>query len=427
MPSSTGLRAAAFVFTLAVTGTAAAAGTVSADRPQLAVMDLEAKSLDPTIADTATESVVGAIRDLRTFKVITRSEVRQLLSIDKDRRTAAGSSCDESCMVKIGETLGSRYLVTGSVSGIDRKPPYTLVIKLMDSKKNDILKQETRTDLKTQPELYAAASSIGVLVLRPLLNKEQGLLMVEAHDNGATVTIDGTTEGVTPFPMKKLGWGPHRVVIEKNGFIAWAKDVHIEKDQVTTESVTLIPSPDFVEAYKSHNRLLRVGAYATTALAVVGLGVAGYVQFAKVDPTYNKFEKLGGAWNTPSSDANRSQSIDRACTDAAASDPALKFGGTSDQPACYDYTKGLATKGTSYVTTARVAAIGGVVMAAAATYFWLASDDPGKYDDFVKSEAATPAAAPAATEKPAEAPKASLMPSLVPLHGGGMALLSFTF
>jgi TolB-like protein len=403
-------------------------------RPQIAVMDLEAKNVDKVLADSATDVVTNGLRELRVFRVISRSEIKQMLTIDRERQSVASGCSESSCLTEIGSALGARYLIVGSITGINKeKGPYTLRVQLFDMNKAVVASEQLRQDLKSGKEVVDAAPNVAVAVVRPILDKEQGFLELVARENGCNVTIDGRLVGVTPLRVTSLGWGPHRVVVEKTGFIAWAKDVQVEKNQATTEAVSLIPSPDFIDGYKARNRILRYGAYGTTVLAAAGFAAAAYLQFAKIDPTFERFKDLGAAWNAP----DKSGILEGACTTAFNRDASAKGNPgpptadiKSSMDACYRYADSLAKAGAGHVTNARIATGVGVASAVGATYLWLSGEDPGRYDAFIGSGSEPAKAAPAdkPTEKPSDkaatpSPKATVFP----IQGGGVAALVFAF
>jgi hypothetical protein len=178
------------------------------------------------------------------------------------------------------------------------------------------------------------------------------------------------------------------VVVEKEGFIAWAKDVQVERNQASTEVVTLIPSPDFIDAYRSRNRLYRVAAYVATGLAVGGLGFAGFREWGKdgVVDSHERFKPLQDGF---ASGAGDRASLAQACA-AVGVDTSGAF-----ERACHDAAQELADQGKSAQLEAGIGLGVGLAAAAAALYFWLAGDDPGRYDIY-RTEPAPGAGKPAA-------------------------------
>jgi hypothetical protein len=382
-------------------------------RPLLAVMDFEGRNVEPILAESATEAAVGALRELEVFKVISRSEIKQMLSIDRERSILSNACSETSCLAELGSALGARWLVVGNLTGIDRqKGPFTLRVQLFDMRRAEVAAEQTRADFKSAREVVAAAPTLAVASVRPILDKEQGFLELICRETGANVSIDGRLAGVTPFPAQRLGWGPHRVVVEKEGFIAWAKDVQVEKNQSSAETVALIPSPEFIESYERRNGWMRAGAWAGTALAVLGAGAAAYLQFAEINPRHDNFKGVQSAFN------GRPEQLSSACgafadrLSLSASDPVR-----TDRSACYLKAQDYGAVGGSEVTWARVAVGAAAVGLGAALILWVAGEDPGRYEIYRSS----------GPTEGGEAPAVKPSASLAPVAGGGVALFGLSF
>lgn len=384
------------------------AGGRAQSRPQLAVLDFEARKVDPLLAQSISEAAAGALRELRVFKVVSQAEVRQMLAVEREKALLTSSCDDSSCITQIGNAIGARYVLSGSVDG----SAGTLIVRarLFDMKKAEVQSDEKQTNLPNPKAALEAAPSVALAAVRPILDKEQGFLDLICRELGATVKIDGRLVGVTPFPMQKLGWGPHRVVVEKEGFIAWAKDVQVERNQAVAETVALIPSPEFIDSYRSRNTGYRAGAWVTTVLAVAGVGAALGVQYGWVEPLYNeKFSPLQKAFGSNPED------ITKACGAA---------GFTNDNKACYERAESWGKEGDMAQWIARGAGGLAIVSAGLAAFFWLSGDDPAKYDTY-RSVGAQPAGE---EPKPAE-PAASSPPKVTfgPIPGGAMGAVTFEF
>ncbi|MGC4117196.1 MAG: PEGA domain-containing protein [Myxococcales bacterium] len=371
-------------------------------RPQLAVLDFEARKVDPLLAQSISEAAAGALRELRVFKVVSQAEVRQMLAVEREKALLTSSCDDNSCISQIGNAIGARYVLVGSVDGA--AGAMTIRVRLFDMKKAEVQSDEMRPNLANSKAALEAAPSVALAAVRPILDKEQGYLDLICRENGASVKIDGRLVGVTPFPMQKLGWGPHRVVVEKEGFIAWAKDVQVERNQAVAETVALIPSPEFIDSYRSRNTGFRAGAWVTTVLALASAGAAVGVKFGKVDPTWDEFSPLQKAFGSSTSE------IASACETA----------GYKETKDCYARAQQLSRDGELYQTIALSAGGLAIVSAGLAAYFWLAGEDPARYDTYRSVGDSL---------KPAEEPPAAPIPkvSFGPIPGGAMGSLSFEF
>ena len=103
--------------------------------------------------------------------------------------------------------------------------------------------------------------------------------MVACSEAGAVVKVDDQVKGTTPLQGQiTLPAGPHALSVEKQGFVAFQKDVQIQPGQVADERATLVPSPDFIREYEARQKKLRLGAWISTGVAVAGVAGAIYLQ-----------------------------------------------------------------------------------------------------------------------------------------------------
>src|SRR5262245_50760697 len=86
----------------------------AADKQRLAVLDLEAKGVDPASASNMTDLVSVALRKLEVFEVITRADIQQMLSFEANKQMV-GCSANSACLAELGGALGVARLVAGSV------------------------------------------------------------------------------------------------------------------------------------------------------------------------------------------------------------------------------------------------------------------------------------------------------------------------
>jgi hypothetical protein len=185
---------------------------------------------------------------------------------------------------------------------------------------------------------------------------------------GAVVKVDDQVKGTTPLRAAiVLPAGPHALSVEKQGFVAYQKDVHVEAGRVVEEPVTMVPSPDFVRAYESRQRKLRLGAWISTGVAAAGLATAVALQ-ASANSLYGN-ETTPGTFLYARSKLQSGIETEGA-TNLRAEASRLKSDIETRQTMSY------------------VAGGLGVSAAFAATYFWIAGDDPNRYARFARIDVA---------------------------------------
>lgn len=84
----------------------------------LAVLDLEAgDAVTPARARAMSDIVTGEVGALSTCSVLSRSDIRGILSLEAEKQLMGCAS--DSCMAELAGALGTDYLVTGSITRIE--------------------------------------------------------------------------------------------------------------------------------------------------------------------------------------------------------------------------------------------------------------------------------------------------------------------
>jgi len=70
-----------------------------------------------------------------------------------------------------------------------------------------------------------------------------GAISISSTPSGATVIIDGTTMGITPYTIRTLFVGSHSLVLQMDGYLDYSTSFAIQADQLNQQSYTLSPVP----------------------------------------------------------------------------------------------------------------------------------------------------------------------------------------
>jgi len=337
----------------------AAAPAVAADaRPKLAILDFAANGASKELTSAATSAAAAAVDRLGVFRVVTAEAIRDMLAFEKQREMLGCT--DGGCIAEIGGALGVDYIVSGKVTriaaGAGLPETFNLDMTLSNVRKGQREGSAVEAG-RSEAELLGRVGRAAQKLVAKILAGRSGSLVLSAAEAGAVVKIDEQVRGTTPLQGQiSLPSGPHLLVVEKQGFVAWQKDVQIQPGRLLEESVTLVPSPDFIQSYRSKQRKLRVGAWTATAVAVAGVGVAVWGQLDA--------NRIYGNETTPGTFLYARRKLLDGDESYRAEATALK----SD----VEQRQLLSMIG---------AGVGGAG-AIAAAWLWIAGDDPGRYDRY---------------------------------------------
>lgn len=358
-----------FVLMVLLSGSAASAAEVA--RPTLAVFDLEARGADPLKAQAVTVGVVRGVRQLDVFQVLSADDVRQLLAIERSRQLMGSGGNDLS---PVNEALGARHAITGSLTSVGEK--LQVELRLLDTSNGKVLSQKTLGPV-VLADLVRDVPNLSQELVSPLLMEQQGTLLVRSSEEASEVVVDEVLRGSTPMkePLP-LPRGAHRLEVRKDGFISQTVPVRVEPGEVTTQDVSLVPSPDYAEAYKQRHGRLRIGAYITTVVAVGAFGGALLLD-RNTDESYrNEFLPRRAALDesavNPTFASAQQEATYAGC---------LGAGRVTCSTQMEDLVGRLRTQ--QFATAGLVGV--GVISTGVATYLWLTGEDPNRYSRLVAS------------------------------------------
>jgi TolB-like protein len=342
------MLAALMLLPLAAVAEPSAAPTRS-EKIKVAVMDLKSNGVPEDLASTLTSVVASELSRLDVFSVISRQEIRALLSHDALRQ-AVGCDAGAACTTDVGAALGVRYVLSGDVGKVGDE--YTLNLALTDAEKASVEGRQSATVKESSALLETASRSVKMLVSK-ILSERRGSLIVTCAERGATVKVDGTTLGTTPLPRQTIGWGPHQLEVEKKGFIAAVEDFTVQTNGIVERGVTLIPSPDFLNEYEQGASRMRIGAWITSGLAVAALAGATYFQVNQMALS-SKFEEQKRAY-------------------VAEATP---------QQADFDALSKTRSQASQSLTLTYVLVGAAAACAGGSAFFWIAGSDPDRYSRY---------------------------------------------
>ena len=334
-------------------------------RVPVAVMDLAGRGVDEAAAAALTTEVSNTLSQLRVFRIITREDVKRMLQLEQTKQQCTGE-VDAACMAEIGGALGVDYLIYGEVARIAET--YSLSLVLLDTSRAEATSRANRKidDVRKLLEETSAATKV---LVQPLLAGRKGFLVLDTRERGAKVTVDGRLVGITPLQGRiELAMGAHEVLIEKEGFLTWARTVDVPPNQAVVEPVSLVPSQAFIDDYRSGASTTRTFAWITAGAGAALVGTAAALRL------------IGDA---RFSDLVDKRYITQQASVCAAQNPG--YSGTAFCPTPAGYENGALDSIRSIErqdTFALAAVIAGGASALVSAVLFLTGDDPGKYEAY---------------------------------------------
>jgi hypothetical protein len=193
-------------------------------------------------------------------------------------------------------------------------------------------------------------------VVEDILESRSGTVLLSVSEEGADVSVNGKTIGVSPLDKLQLPAGPRDVRISKKGFIHWARTIQVKPSEIQMVEASLIPSASFIEAYESRARTLRtwawitLGTFVACEAAAIGLRTYTYFEYDPIEDEYN------------ADDFNETHEISRQEFFNLHKDE-------MDRAEIMDYS-------------ALGLGIAGVVAGVLSLYFFMEGDDPSRYEKF---------------------------------------------
>ncbi len=245
------------------------------ERTKLAVLDLDDKGVGAATTQSLTDVVTVALNELGVFDVLSRADIQQMLAFEQGKQML-GCESDTSCLAEIGGALGVALLVHGSIGKVGST--FMVNLALTSSSTAKVLAREQR-QIALANELPTQVKAAARFLVRDLLQKELGYLVLQASESGADVEVDGRIVGVTPLARQNLSGGPHTLRVSKKGFVSFARDIDVVKDSASLVDAQLVPSLEFIADYDGRATTWRRLAYISGGLGLAGLafGAGGWM------------------------------------------------------------------------------------------------------------------------------------------------------
>lgn len=274
----------AVVVLAAALSLAVASHVAAQDTAREAVLLMSVGDVDPEVADSLSEVLIGAVAARGGLTILGRQEFQAQLA----QGDAGTLECISSlaCLGRVGVQLDVREVIAGTIAR--REGVWIFNLNRVDTTSGQVVGRvfrEVEGDLgavadalhASVPELFAPPAEPDPPPDPPA--PPTGAISVSTNVAGAEVYVDGALVGTTEAGEQTAGElvregfepGPHRVELIASGYYAWARQVRVAVGSTGHVEARLREAWD-----ESPNPLLWIGGGLSVAAfgVAIGLGVA---------------------------------------------------------------------------------------------------------------------------------------------------------
>jgi formylglycine-generating enzyme required for sulfatase activity len=178
-----------------------------ADRIPIAILNLDAKGVKPSVAGVVTESVRYEFSKQKDFDLVAREKMDQLA---REKAIQLSGCTDISCAVQIGKALNVKRMVVGSVGKLGQK--YLVFLRVVDVEKENVEcsdKGEGEVRVEEIPSLVPSPVRriSACLTGKPI--PAESTEVVGAH-GGAPSSGEGAPAGMTFLRVNEQGYKEYK-------------------------------------------------------------------------------------------------------------------------------------------------------------------------------------------------------------------------
>jgi CubicO group peptidase (beta-lactamase class C family)/TolB-like protein len=224
-------------------------GTIGAQE-YVAIMELEGSGMSKIEARNVTERFSYELSQTRKFNIIERQQLDLIL--DEQKTQLSGCVADE-CAVQIGELVGAKYVIAGSVTktfGL-----YGIAVRLIDVESGEIITHILESDeadvqkfvsqrvrnaaLRMAAEGGSTNGQSGGSVVT-VSSEEKGSVVFTINKSGAAVYVDNayTTQASSQTVSLNLTEGTHQIKFTLPGQQDWIKQLNVLAGETLNYEVT---------------------------------------------------------------------------------------------------------------------------------------------------------------------------------------------
>ena len=174
----------------------------------LSLLPFEGTGVSLAVRQAGYNKLETALIESGRFKVIEKAKRDEILQEQKEQ----WSGCfEDSCIVEIGRLLGAKYLITGTIIGLEQL--FQINIKIIDIEKGVVTNKVTKETLRSELDLLTGLEEASHLIIRKMDKTYIIPKKTELQKIASTVVKNGQKESTKTIIIEKDNFRYHRNAI----------------------------------------------------------------------------------------------------------------------------------------------------------------------------------------------------------------------
>ena len=150
----------------------------------------------------------------------------------------SGACTEQSCVVSMGQMLGVKYMVAGTVGNVGKI--FVLSLKVIDVSTGEIgLTVSESCACAIEEVLLTSTKNVAVKLDNALFRSSHAEVVVETRPPGAMVFLNGTMYGETPFSSSTFAEGNFRLKLTRAGYVTALDSFAVSKGKTVKKTIAL--------------------------------------------------------------------------------------------------------------------------------------------------------------------------------------------
>lgn len=234
----------------------------------IAVNDLEAKGIQKSEASIISDKIRTILFDSGKFSVLERAQMEEILKEQGFQQTGC---TDQTCAVEIGQLLGVKYMVAGSIGKLGKT--FLISLRMIDVATGKVLISE---DMDCKCSIEDVLSDLTYKITDEVIksserlnsnnvsNTEKFPLIVTTTPAKASVFINNDKKGLTPLNNLPLTKGSYELKLELKGYKSIKENIEIQNEALNKN-------------YTLEKRKNRIISKVSLGVLTAGSAIAGII------------------------------------------------------------------------------------------------------------------------------------------------------